>query len=80
MGALDESLGAVELGILVATMLYGMSLVQAYRYFSINNKSDTLAIKLMVVFLWFVLVPALTSDHHTNLLSSTASVKPCTAA
>ncbi|KAK7459666.1 hypothetical protein VKT23_009647 [Stygiomarasmius scandens] len=47
---LGPTLGAVEVGVLVATVLYGTVLVQTYNYFH-GQFQDRTSIKLLVVFL-----------------------------
>jgi hypothetical protein len=49
---LDLSLGTVEFGILIATLLYGMSLVQTYTYF-FSSLHDKIWLKAIVFLLWY---------------------------
>ena len=48
MGALDTTIGAVEIGISISSCLYGIMAVQAYNYYQANFKSDGLVIKSLV--------------------------------
>jgi hypothetical protein len=57
MGELDFTLGAVELGVIVATMLYGMALVQGYGY-AFKCAHDPRWIQVIVVFLGHVILPS----------------------
>jgi hypothetical protein len=56
MGELDLTLGAVELGVIVATMLYGMALVQGYSY-AFRCAQDPRWIQIIVIFLGHVILP-----------------------
>jgi hypothetical protein len=47
------SLGAIEVGVLLSSLLYGMSLVQAYNY-AINCTGDHAWLKAMVAAVWCV--------------------------
>ena len=44
---LDLSLGPIEFGVLVATLLYGVMIVQCYTYYKADFK-DSLAMELLV--------------------------------
>lgn len=47
MPSLGETLGAIELGVLFASMLYGVLLVQVYNYYQ-RNFTDGLSVKILV--------------------------------
>jgi hypothetical protein len=49
--SMDLTLGVTEIGVLVATMLYGMALLQAYTY-AMNCSSDSLFRKALAVVIW----------------------------
>ncbi|KAF8896743.1 hypothetical protein CPB84DRAFT_1781731 [Gymnopilus junonius] len=53
MSSVGSLLGAAYWGLLTATVLYGMTSVQAFIYFC-NSKGDTLLVKSMVMFLWLL--------------------------
>jgi hypothetical protein len=44
---LDLSLGAIEIGVLVSTLLYGMTAVQSYTYFA-SSAPDRMWLKCFV--------------------------------
>lgn len=50
---LTLTLGVVEIGVLLSSLLYGMSLVQTYIY-ATNCKSDSIWLKTVVSVVWFV--------------------------
>ncbi|OCH89344.1 hypothetical protein OBBRIDRAFT_794379 [Obba rivulosa] len=51
--SLNDTLGAVELGILISTMLYGMSTIQVFSYLEIG-KRDSRWLKLFVASIWIL--------------------------
>lgn len=51
--SLDLSLGAVEVGVLIATFLYGVTTLQVFIYFSETAKV-TLRMRFLVTLLWIV--------------------------
>jgi hypothetical protein len=52
--SLDLSLGAIEIGVLLASILYGMSIILGFIYASASAK-DTLWLKLLVSAVWYVI-------------------------
>ncbi|TCD61122.1 hypothetical protein EIP91_009018 [Steccherinum ochraceum] len=53
MGAFDDTTGALLVGPLVTTFLYGFSTLQTYIYFT-RHTSDKVEMKLWVAFIWIV--------------------------
>jgi hypothetical protein len=49
--SMDLTLGVTEVGVLVATMLYGMALLQAYTY-AMNCSSDSHSRKALAAVVW----------------------------
>lgn len=54
MPALDSTLGAVELGIVLSSILYGVTTMQAYIYTQ-TGKKDRFSLRLLVAWVWYVL-------------------------
>jgi hypothetical protein len=52
--SLDLSLGAIEIGVLLASILYGMSIVLGFVYASASEK-DAIWLKLLVSAVWCVI-------------------------
>jgi hypothetical protein len=48
---LDLSLGAVEMGVLLTSVLYGMSLVQTYTY-AMHCRGDRMWVMALVAGVW----------------------------
>ncbi|KAF5344493.1 hypothetical protein D9758_014153 [Tetrapyrgos nigripes] len=59
---LAPTLGALEFGVLLSTLLYGAAFVQTVNYFQGPFTSDHASIKLMVIFVWII------ETIHTGLL------------
>jgi hypothetical protein len=89
--SLDLSLGAIELGCLIAALLYGMFLVQLYMY-ALSCAKDRRWLKLLVALVWFVLIYIIYVCVHivtvfsgfwkpcirySALLSLAPELKPC---
>ncbi|KAE9389648.1 hypothetical protein BT96DRAFT_889999 [Gymnopus androsaceus JB14] len=51
---LDSSLGALFIGIILSTAVYGVTCLQAYNYFMHHSFSDRWFLKLFVVVLWVI--------------------------
>ena len=57
LSELDLSLGAVEIGILISTLLFGVVTLQCYSYATSSRaQSDTIRIRLLVALVWWVYV------------------------
>jgi hypothetical protein len=50
---LGLTLGVIEIGVLMSTLLYGMTLVQTYIY-AMSSSQDRIWMKLFVAIVWFV--------------------------
>ncbi|KAI0791270.1 hypothetical protein C8Q75DRAFT_805621 [Abortiporus biennis] len=51
---LDNTLGAVFIGVIAASILFGVACVQAFTYFMHNMKKDSMFLRSMVAFLWIL--------------------------
>ncbi|CAK5271776.1 unnamed protein product [Mycena citricolor] len=61
---LDNSVGALSIGVTVATMLFGINCMQSFLYFAEHSQKDGLALKLFVGLLWLLeLVTAVLINH-----------------
>ncbi|KAL4250042.1 hypothetical protein ABKN59_004921 [Abortiporus biennis] len=48
----DNTLGAMYIGLLIATLLTGIACLQTYIYFLTSGKKDALALQVFIAFLW----------------------------
>ncbi|KAL5519598.1 hypothetical protein ACEPAH_1281 [Sanghuangporus vaninii] len=62
---LDDSLGAVFIGLITAAILFGIINVQTLTYFQ-NSKSDPKYLKCMIVLLWILITLQLVLVAHYN--------------
>ncbi|CAK5270981.1 unnamed protein product [Mycena citricolor] len=61
---LDNSVGALSIGVTVATMLFGINCMQSFLYFAEHSQKDGLALKLFVGLLWLLeLITAVLINH-----------------
>jgi hypothetical protein len=64
MPKLDFTMGAIEIGVLVSTLLYGMTVVQSYIYFA-SNAPDRLWLKSFVALVrWVHIVERVMLPSH----------------
>ncbi|KAL4253772.1 hypothetical protein ABKN59_003008 [Abortiporus biennis] len=79
---LDTSLGAVLVGLLVTSMLYGITCVQTYIYYTGTGKRDKISLRGIVAFLWVLdglqlvflahlMYHYLISNHHNPIALNT---------
>ncbi|KAL5494613.1 hypothetical protein ACEPAI_74 [Sanghuangporus weigelae] len=62
---LDDSLGAVLIGLIIAAILFGIINVQTLTYFQ-NSKSDPKYLKCMIILLWILIASMLALVAHYN--------------
>jgi hypothetical protein len=74
MGELDLTLGAVEIGIILATMAYGMTIVQSHSYAN-RCGQDPLWMKLVVLFLGYVRARGTQGQRLTPLPAGSARLR-----
>jgi hypothetical protein len=73
---LNVTLGAVELGTMLSSVLYGIILIQAYKYYQASFKNDGYLLKWMV---WAYVAterPSLILSNFVNYLGRFAVVHP----
>ncbi|KZP08111.1 hypothetical protein FIBSPDRAFT_761919 [Athelia psychrophila] len=51
---MDDTLGALEIGTFISMLLYGVTSMQVYIYYSHNTMNDPLRIRILVPFLWVI--------------------------
>ncbi|KAL5533590.1 hypothetical protein ACEPAG_50 [Sanghuangporus baumii] len=62
---LDDSLGAVLIGLIIAAILFGIINVQTLTYFQ-NSKSDPKYLKCMIILLWILIASTFAMMTHHN--------------
>jgi len=74
--ALDGTLGAIEIGVVLATFLFGMLTLQVFRYFRAYPE-DSVLLKALVTFVWFLeLAHTISSWHGVYLITVTFYGQP----
>jgi hypothetical protein len=67
LSSIALSLGIMEIGVLIGTLLYGMSLLQTYIYVT-SGRTGQVWLKLMVAAVWCVHAANSKSNDHLSLM------------